>query len=62
MVHNQAGRVQVVLPGCHNINELPTNLALRQRRYLLHVYPEIDHFNNEKMSGSQKFGYLSTAG
>lgn len=59
---NQAGQVQVVLPGCHNINELPNNVALRQRRYLLQIYPEMDPFTNEEMPGSPACGYMSTNG
>jgi hypothetical protein len=59
---NQAGRAQVVLPGCHNINELANTIALRQRRYLLQVYPEMNPFTNEEVPGSQACGYMSITG
>gem|GEM_PF-5621340 len=58
----QTGQVQITLLGCHNVNELANTVALRQRRHLLRVLPEMDPYTNDDLPGSPPGGYLSTRG
>jgi hypothetical protein len=58
----QAGHIRIILAGCHNVNELVSTVALRQRRQLLRVSPEMDPITNNDLPGSPPGGYLSTRG
>jgi hypothetical protein len=58
----QAGHIRITLAGCHNVNELVSIVALRQRRQLLRVSPEMDPITNNDLPGSPPGGYLSTRG